>query len=500
MGQHESIRKDTNESVEGINKKHTDSERIDEYDDSSDLSVDNPGFLSDVRSSHSANAAQRAQIMSDLQQSHGNAYVQRLLSSRAVQAKLTVSAPDDEYEQEADRVGDQVARAAIEGVQRQPMEEEEEMLQAKPLQRQEEEEEELMPKAIQRQEEEELLQGKFIQRQEEEEELMMKPADIQRQEEEEEELQMKAIQRQPLEEEEEMLQPKTLQRQVEEEEEEEELLQPKSTESEVPDVSADLETRIDTARTGGESLPDSVRAAIEPQMEHDFSDVRIHTDTEANDLSHQLEARAFTTGNDIFFQEGDYQPDTEDGMKLLGHEMTHVVQQGGAPQTVSAKFLQRQDIEVEEEQAATKDTGQTETATEGTVEQSPATETAEQTGSSASAAGGARGFNTEVAAQIRDAMMRPIEQAAEEALSASPPDIQGAVSLIAQAIVAISEAPLEQAIDPGAAAQMRHQVMTPLEQAGETLSATIEAPERAMSLLSSAIIAISSLQLETAAE
>jgi len=104
-----------------------------------------------------------------------------------------------------------------------------------------------------------------------------------------------------------------------------------------------------------------------------------------------------------------------------------------------------------------------------------------------------------VAAQIRDSMMRPIEQAAEQSLSASPPDIRGAVDSIAQAIVAISEAPLEEAIDAATAAQMRHQVMTPLEQAGESLSASLQAPEQAMSLLSSAIVAISSLPLETAA-
>ena len=489
MGQHESIRKDASEPATRSAGGYKESESIEERDDNSEISVDNPGFLSDVRSSHSANAAQRAQIMSGLQQSHGNAYVQRILSSHTVQAKLAVSSPDDEYEKEADMIGDQIARVAIDGVQRQ-----------------EEEEEELMPKAIQRQpieEEEEMLQAKTLQRQEEEEEELMPKLAVQRQvPEEEEELMAKSIQRQPLEEEEEMLQPKRtadIQRQEEEEEEEEELLQPKSTESEVPDVSADLETRIDTARSGGESLPDSVRAAIEPQMGYDFSNVRVHTDTEASDLSHQLEARAFTTGNDIFFQEGDYQPDTEDGMKLLGHEMTHVVQQEGAIELASAKLLQRSLDEVEEEQVPTKDTEQTpvEAATE---EQVATEETVGQTGAAASTGKGTRGFNPEVAAQIRDSMMRPIEQAAEQSLSASPPDIRGAVDSIAQAIVAISEAPLEEAIDAATAAQMRHQVMTPLEQAGEALSASLDAPERAISLLSSAVIAISSLQLETAAE
>ena len=75
-------------------------------------------------------------------------------------------------------------------------------------------------------------------------------------------------------------------------------------------------------------------------MGDDFSDVRVHTDAEANELNHDLQADAFTTGKDIFFRDGKYNPASSDGQKLLAHELTHVVQQrdapsGGAEMTVS---------------------------------------------------------------------------------------------------------------------------------------------------------------------
>jgi glutamate-1-semialdehyde aminotransferase len=56
---------------------------------------------------------------------------------------------------------------------------------------------------------------------------------------------------------------------------------------------------------------------------HDFSGVRIHTDAEANKLSGELQAKAFTTAQDVFFAEGAYQPDSKSGRSLIGHEMTH---------------------------------------------------------------------------------------------------------------------------------------------------------------------------------
>jgi len=247
--------------------------------------------------------SQRASLVTHLQRSYGNNYVQRLLSSRVVQAKLTVTPPDDEYEREADRVADAVTQTPMPQVQCQEEEEEEE-IQTKSSQ-------------VQRQEEEE-------------EELQMKTSQVQRQEEEEEELQMKTSQVQRQEEEEEELQMKTSQVQRQEEEEEEEEIQPKAVSSQPLTVSENLEAQINTARGSGQPLNEPVRAYLEPHFKSDFSQVRIHTDAEADKLSQQLGARAFTTGGDIFFRSGEYNPETPSGQKLLAHELTHTQQQGAS--------------------------------------------------------------------------------------------------------------------------------------------------------------------------
>ena len=90
---------------------------------------------------------------------------------------------------------------------------------------------------------------------------------------------------------------------------------------------------IQSKRGGGAPLDESARSNLEPSMGHDFSDVRVHTDGEADSLNRAVQAEAFTTGNDIFFRSGSYSPGSSDGQKLLAHELTHVVQQRNAPPT-----------------------------------------------------------------------------------------------------------------------------------------------------------------------
>ena len=178
---------------------------------------------------------------------------------------------------------------------------------------------------MQRQEEEEEVQAK-VQRQEEEEEVQAK---IQRQEEEEE-----------------------VQAKLQRQEEEEEVATAPSGSQDMA-VSADLEKRIESARGNGRPLPESVRAPVEPQFGHDLSGVQLHTDANADNLSQELNARAFTTGNDIFFRDGEYKPDSEEGIKLLSHELTHVVQQGAAPlsRQTEEKTASAEDKEKDEAQA-----------------------------------------------------------------------------------------------------------------------------------------------------
>ena len=58
--------------------------------------------------------------------------------------------------------------------------------------------------------------------------------------------------------------------------------------------------------------------------------MKIHTGGQANHLARSVNARAFTVGNDIFFGSGEYNRQTTEGKKLMAHELTHTVQQGGA--------------------------------------------------------------------------------------------------------------------------------------------------------------------------
>ncbi|MCG8456766.1 MAG: DUF4157 domain-containing protein, partial [Holophagales bacterium] len=90
-----------------------------------------------------------------------------------------------------------------------------------------------------------------------------------------------------------------------------------------------LESEIQGAKGGGQALDDTVRAPMEQAFGTSFEGVKVHTDGQADTLNRDLDARAFTTGSDIFFRQGQYQPDSSEGKSLLAHELTHVVQQGG---------------------------------------------------------------------------------------------------------------------------------------------------------------------------
>lgn len=98
---------------------------------------------------------------------------------------------------------------------------------------------------------------------------------------------------------------------------------------EEPDL-ADIVPKIAAEKGSGKPLEPDTRSEMKTAFGQDFSDVYIHTDAESNTLSQQLGAKAFTTGSDIFFREGAYQPGSESGQKLIAHELTHVVQQSSA--------------------------------------------------------------------------------------------------------------------------------------------------------------------------
>jgi len=94
-------------------------------------------------------------------------------------------------------------------------------------------------------------------------------------------------------------------------------------------VSSHVENAIQQKRGGGNSLDSGVRGQMEGALGADFSGVRVHVDTQADSLNRSLSARAFTTGQDIFFRQGAYEPGSSSGRELIAHELTHVVQQDG---------------------------------------------------------------------------------------------------------------------------------------------------------------------------
>ncbi len=81
----------------------------------------------------------------------------------------------------------------------------------------------------------------------------------------------------------------------------------------------------------GQPLPDSLRAFFEPRFGYDFNPVRVHVGHGPAELARTLSARAFTFGRNVVFGSGQYAPNTEQGKRLIAHELTHVVQQRGGP-------------------------------------------------------------------------------------------------------------------------------------------------------------------------
>ncbi|MGP1375277.1 MAG: eCIS core domain-containing protein [Almyronema sp.] len=195
-----------------------------------------------------------------------------------VQTKLTIGQVGDKYEQEADNVAKQVV-GQINSPQAQS---------GQPVQR------EAMP------EEEELQMKPMLQREDipEEEELQMKPMLQREAMPEEEELQMKPM------------------------------LQRQSTGG--MQAEADLESSIQASRGQGQPLDNGLRGSMEQAFGADFSGVRVHTDAQSDQLNQSIQARAFTTGQDVFFRQGAYNPGDRGGQELIAHELTHVVQQNGS--------------------------------------------------------------------------------------------------------------------------------------------------------------------------
>jgi len=109
------------------------------------------------------------------------------------------------------------------------------------------------------------------------------------------------------------------------EDEEELQRKPNSTLTETP--SSGLDRVAATLRQGGHPLDANTRSFFEPRFGIDFSAVRIHTDTQAAESVRSVNALAYTVGRDVVFNSGQYSPQSDNGKRLLAHELTHIVQQ-----------------------------------------------------------------------------------------------------------------------------------------------------------------------------
>ncbi|WP_415229954.1 DUF4157 domain-containing protein [Psychromonas sp.] len=110
-------------------------------------------------------------------------------------------------------------------------------------------------------------------------------------------------------------------------EDEEDRIQAKGTPGHTSQVTPNVAANIQNLRGGGQPLPTNQRRFFESRMGQDFSGVRIHTGSKATDTAQAIQAKAFTMGNNIVFNTGQYSHNNQEGKKLLAHELTHVVQQ-----------------------------------------------------------------------------------------------------------------------------------------------------------------------------
>ncbi|MDP2887495.1 MAG: DUF4157 domain-containing protein [Bacteroidota bacterium] len=248
------------------------------------------------------------------------------------QTQLKTGEKGDKYEKEADNAAGKVANKVhaspepvvqkqdISAVQMSSLKENEEKTaqkmdkeeEQKPVQKAEKKEEE---KPIQKEEKKE--EEKPIQKEEKKEEE--KP--VQKEEKKEED---KPVQKAEAEENKDV-QPKH----EEEEKNEHPPIMRKEKEGTRANKGSDIADRIKKTKGKGQPMSEKTARQMEQAFGADFSNVNIHTDEQAASLNKDLHSIAFTNGSDIYFTEGQYNPDSSSGKTLLAHELTHVIQQTG---------------------------------------------------------------------------------------------------------------------------------------------------------------------------
>ena len=99
----------------------------------------------------------------------------------------------------------------------------------------------------------------------------------------------------------------------------------------------------DVISSTGHSLDPAIQRAMENRMDDSFSDVQIHTGSQAATACESINARAFTVGNHIAFNSGEYDPSSPEGQHVLAHELAHVRQQTGG----AVSMLPQENVELE---------------------------------------------------------------------------------------------------------------------------------------------------------
>ena len=105
-------------------------------------------------------------------------------------------------------------------------------------------------------------------------------------------------------------------------------------------MSDSVSNKIISSRGSGSNMDSHTQSFMQSRFGNDFNNVKIHTNGEAIQMNRELNARAFTTENDIYFNKGQYQPGSDSGKHLLAHELTHTIQQG-KNKNMQRKLLQR---------------------------------------------------------------------------------------------------------------------------------------------------------------
>lgn len=110
-----------------------------------------------------------------------------------------------------------------------------------------------------------------------------------------------------------------------------------------------LQTTLNSSKGGGQNLDTNTQNEMGEKMGADLSDVKIHTDSKAHEMSEGINAKAFTHGQDIYFKQGNFNTTSTEGKSLLAHELTHTVQQKGGIQPkiqrVSEEYVKGEDLQ-----------------------------------------------------------------------------------------------------------------------------------------------------------